>query len=355
MPSLDLMKPKHQPSGLRRRLSGLIGPVAIAGLLLFGSGLRAQEASMPLTDWLHEVQQAPLRHTYQGTLVIHVGSQVVSARVTHAMKGDLAVERVDVLSGEPRTSFRYGDQVITIWPDSKRWVSEERQDLGVFSGLSSSPLQSMTQYYNLRGVGADRMAGRDARVFEILPTDDLRWGYRIWRDAQTGLVLKMQTLSVDAERVLEQSVFSELNTEINIDADAIVQAMKPPAGFVTDIHEVQTVDPADWGLQLHAQPWGFYPTGAQLRKGQRQPLPQRPLQWAFSDGLASVSVFYEPAEAPFNEPVARAIRQGATHTLVREGGAARLTLVGEVPLRTLQRMADAFNLELQENVPNLKK
>ena len=76
-------------------------------------------------------------------------------------------------------------------------------------------------------LGQGRVAGFDADIVQLDPRDGLRFGYRIWSEKRTGLVVKTQTLD-DAGRVLEQAAFSELQL------DAPVQAAKlDPAALPT--------------------------------------------------------------------------------------------------------------------------
>ncbi|HEY0201575.1 MAG TPA: MucB/RseB C-terminal domain-containing protein, partial [Burkholderiaceae bacterium] len=67
------------------------------------------------------------------------------------------------------------------------------------------------------------------------------------------------------------------------------------------------------------------------------------VQWFFSDGLATVSLFVEPYE-PARHAQDRQFVMGATRTLMqRVAGNWWLTAVGEVPMNTLKMFAD--NLE----------
>jgi sigma-E factor negative regulatory protein RseB len=54
-------------------------------------------------------------------------------------------------------------------------------------------------------------------VVELNPRDKLRYGYRIWSEKKSGLVVKLQTLDVDG-RVLEQAAFSELQLDAPVQA-----------------------------------------------------------------------------------------------------------------------------------------
>ena len=66
------------------------------------------------------------------------------------------------------------------------------------------------------------------------------------------------------------------------------------------------------------------------------------LQWIFSDGLASVSLFIEVYERRRHGPEG-VMAMGATHTLAQrfpnKNGQWWLTAVGEVPAQTLQAFA----------------
>ena len=55
---------------------------------------------------------------------------------------------------------------------------------------------------------------------QLKPTDRLRFGYRIWSEKRTGLVIKTQTLDPSG-RVLEQTAFSELQLDAPVPAEAM--------------------------------------------------------------------------------------------------------------------------------------
>jgi sigma-E factor negative regulatory protein RseB len=58
----------------------------------------------------------------------------------------------------------------------------------------------------------------------------------------------------------------------------------------------------------------------------------------FSDGLASVSVFVEPAEAT-DKKLSGLSRMGAAHAFTVISGDQQVTAVGEVPPATVERIA----------------
>ena len=66
------------------------------------------------------------------------------------------------------------------------------------------------------------------------------------------------------------------------------------------------------------------------------------MQWIFSDGLASVSVFLESFDRQRHDKES-SLSMGATQTLSRQMGEFWLTVMGEVPMSTLRVFAG--NLE----------
>ena len=74
------------------------------------------------------------------------------------------------------------------------------------------------------------------------------------------------------------------------------------------------------------------------REGDGQVVGQSPMQWVFSDGLASVSLFIEPFD-PARHGSEKIAVMGATHSLTRRIGSFWVTAMGEVPQPTLLRFA----------------
>ena len=50
-------------------------------------------------------------------------------------------------------------------------------------------------------------------MVQLAPKDNLRFGYRIWSEKKSGLVVKVQTLDLEGN-VLEQAAFSELVLQV---------------------------------------------------------------------------------------------------------------------------------------------
>ena len=290
-----------------------------------------------VSEWLARMHDASRQRSYVGTFVVSSGNGTMSsARIWHACDGRRqVVERIENLTGERRTTFRRGDEVLTFLPESRTVLSEKRESLGQFPELLKQDESAIPEFYNARRVGADRVAGFDADIVQVLPKDNLRFGYRIWSEKKTGLVVKLQTVD-EAGRVLEQAAFSELQLDVPVRMDRLVQAMAVPDGWRVEKPDAVKTSAAAEGWGLRAPVAGFHPMSCYKRPSEGV------LQWIFSDGLASVSVFAESYDRDrhVQEGVFAA---GATHTLTRRVQDWWITVVGEVPPQTLKTFA--FSLQ----------
>src|SRR5450830_22015 len=83
-----------------------------------------------LNDWLMRMHEASRNRAYVGTFVVSSGGAMSSAKIWHVCEGNQQVERVETLTGAPRSIFRHNDQVVTFMPDQKVVRSEKRESLG---------------------------------------------------------------------------------------------------------------------------------------------------------------------------------------------------------------------------------
>jgi sigma-E factor negative regulatory protein RseB len=295
----------------------------------------AGQPALSLSNWLMRLHEASRRRAYMGTFVVSSGGQLSTARIWHVCDGRQQMERVESLSGTPRTTFRHNDQVITFTPDNKLAVVERRESLGLFPGLLQSGPATLEQYYALRQSGVDRVAGFEADVVQIEPRDGWRFAHRIWSEKKTGLALKLQTLDADGQ-VLEQAAFSELQLDAPVRMDKLAQMMAHTEGYRVETRQRQATTAQAEGWALRTPVPGFEPMSCQ-----RQELPDAPygVQWVFSDGLASVSLFIETYDRR-RHTQAGTMRMGATQVLAQRLHERRgdwwITAVGEVPPKTLQ-------------------
>ena len=296
-----------------------------------------------VSDWLMRMHEASRRRAYVGTFVVSAGGTMSSARIWHVCDGEQQMERVESLTGAPRSTFRRNDQVVTFLPESRVAVAEKRESLGLFPNLLHANDSSIAQFYGVRATGHERVAGFDADVLQLQPADRLRFGYRVWSEKKTGLVVKLQTLDRDGH-VLEQAAFSELQLDVPVSMSKLAQMMGNTDGYQVERPEMVKTTAAAEGWVLKQVVPGFKPMSCYKRlvsAAGGDANHASTLQWVFSDGLASVSLFVEAYDARRHvQPGAQAV--GATHMLTRRIGDWWLTVVGEVPQQTLVAFAQGL-------------
>jgi len=124
--------------------------------------------------------------------------------------------------------------------------------------------------------------------------------------------------------------------------DKLVKLMKDTRGYEVIKPALRKTTPEAEGWRLREAVAGFTPMSCHTRDADAASAPgQSPMQWVFSDGLASVSLFVEPYD-PQRHVREEQAKVGATHSVSRRVGEHWVTALGEVPVDTLKRFALAL-------------
>jgi len=316
-------------------VSLLIAVWAPQALAQSSSGGGSAKAVKPVSEWtvrewLERLHEASRQRAYAGTFVVSSGADMAVSKIWHVCDGVQQLERIETLTGSPRTTLRRNDEVLTFIPDQKLVLKERREALRLFPDLLRAPGQKIEAYYSARTVGSERVAGFDATVVEFLPKDGLRHAYRIWSERQTGLVVKMQTRNAEG-RVLEQVAFTELQLDAPVRMETLVRQMENTDGFQVIQPALRKTNPESQGWKLRSEVPGFQSMSSYSRLDAPN---HTAVQWVFSDGLASVSLFLETYD-PVRHTKERVVADGATHSVSRRVGDHWVTALGEVPVETL--------------------
>lgn len=339
---------------ISRTVAKSIAIALVAALATMASGQTApasvstvvgdeKAADINVSDWLKRLHDASRQRSFVGTFVVSAGSAFSSARIWHACDGTDQVERVESLTGAPRSTFRRNDQVVTFFPESRVAVTEKRESLGLFPNILQTDANTIASLYRVKAIGRDRVAGHEAEVTQLSPVDGWRYGYRVWTEKKSGLVVKLQTFNGDG-RVMEQATFSELQLGTPVSMAALTQMMGDTEGYRIEKTDLVKTTAAVEGWLMKAEVPGFKSLSCL-----RRPDPKRvdkshanTIQWVFSDGLATVSIFIEDYD-PLHHVQPGIWVLGATHTLKRRMAHWWLTVVGEVPPATLAAFAHGLD------------
>jgi sigma-E factor negative regulatory protein RseB len=294
--------------------------------------------------WLSQIHAAASRQNYQGTFVISGGGNVASARMAHFCEGSNQYERVESLDGQARNVYRNNDVVHTVWPASRIAVVEQRGLLTSFPALLQAGADRISDWYELQPAGEERIAGREAQVLVVKARDSYRYGYRLWSDKASRLLLRVDVLGERGD-VLETAAFSDVSVGVHSQPETVLQPMRRLEGYRVLRPAVRAtgLDAEGWTLRTMAP--GFRQVSCVRREmenaGDAEVTGSAPqvLQAIFADGLTYVSVFVEPYKPKQHvKPMLASI--GATQTLSLRQGEWWITVVGDAPAATLRIFAD---------------
>jgi sigma-E factor negative regulatory protein RseB len=290
--------------------------------------------------WLERMEQAVESLSYEGTFVHMVGTSMETMHVIHrSMDGEVS-ERLFSRDQPGREILRRNEKVTCIFADQRTVLVERRKGHRGTPLLGALPREDarVEQWYEFIEAGEGQKLGRPSTIIEIRPRDAYRYGHRLWLDQLTAMPLKIQVLD-PAGSAVEQIQFvsmtlpaeisdARLEPEVELDGFTWYEQDKlSPGGAADD-------PPAAWFVA--DPPPGFFMTESRVRG--LPGVPNLVEHLVYSDGLASVSLFVEPA-LDTGEELSGLSRIGAAHafTLVLNGH--QVTAVGEVPPVTVERFA----------------
>lgn len=286
------------------------------------------------------IHEAARRRNFQGTFVVSGGGSVSSARIAHYCDGTNQYERIESLDGQARHVFRHNDVVQTMWPASRVALVEQSQLLMSFPGLLQAGNDGIVEFYDVRNERADRVAGHGVDVLVLQPRDAYRYGYRLWAEKSSGLLLRADVLG-DKNETLETSAFSEVTIGVRPQPEHVLHAMKQLDGYKVARPTLTPTRLEDEGWQLNATVPGFRQVSCVKRAMDEAAAVPQVLQTILSDGLTHVSVFIEPYD-PLRHTRPMQASVGATQTLMGRKDGWWVTIVGDVPPATLRKFAMAL-------------
>jgi len=292
--------------------------------------------------WLERMNAALNQMTYQGTFVYVLGDAIDTLRVTHVADANGVREHITSLTGPSREVVRDADGV--------RWVQSADQPVLADSAFKPSFFPVVPPNadalvdgnYALKMGGNSRVAGYDTRQLQVVPRDNYRYGYSLWLERHSGLLLKWELLDSDRQPIA-RLMFTDIRLGSEVDAVELKRAERLK-NFATE----ESGLPAGRSGIVSRPRWlpERMPPGFELtahRVHDAAPRGRIFEHLVYSDGLAAVSVYVETREddADF-DPVVE--RHGTTHTYSKALDDVVVTVVGDVPALTVRTIGDSVGL-----------
>lgn len=314
--------------------------VLILSLTLLGTASFAESEAMKV---LERMGVAAKQLSYEGVFAYQTGKNLQSIRIIHRADEQGEVERLVSLNGSAREVIRTNDLVTCIFPEGKR-VHVNRRPLG--RGFPSDLLRrlgSATPYYEVVTGKDGRVADRKAGELIIKPIDNYRYGFRLWVDKKSNLLLKSELLAENGT-ILETFAFSMLELNKTI-PDSLLQPQISGKEMTwnrtepeTGINMATKQNSSKWLIAWLPEGFSLVAQQNRLKANNGASVEQR----VYSDGLSSVSVFIEKIRARHSH-----LHGGSTMGAVNAFGtilsAHFVTVVGEVPAKTVEKVGASIS------------
>jgi sigma-E factor negative regulatory protein RseB len=307
----------------------------LTGLLAAGASV-VQAQSPEALGWLRRIHDATHKLSYSGTFVYQNAGRSETSRITRFVEGADDIERLEVMDGVPREIVRTKDAVRCYLPGSRLVKVERRVDRSAersFPALLPDRLTALARHYDISLGEAQRISGFDCQAVVLTPRDSLRYGYRLYADTASGMLLRAVTVDAKGEQV-EQFTFTQLT--LGGVTREMVKPRHASRSWRVEDAGAAPASLAGWGLTSELP--GFQKV-VELRR--RLGESRAAGQVVYSDGLAAVSVFIESLEGR-SDPVRTGLASmGAIHIYTRQVANHMVTVVGEAPAASVQRIANA--------------
>ena len=315
-------------------------------LLLITVSIAACGAAIadPAMDWIQKMSDAMRNLNYRGNFVYLHEGQLESMEISHVRDSSGEKERLISLNGEAREVLRDNQNLICIWPSSRKVVVDNVRKNSFSPIFIPEDIARIEKSYEMKIYGKDRIAKMDTVVVQINPRDNLRYGMKFWINEANGLMMKSSLINEHGQEV-EQVMFTSI--ELFEGGETLVLdtiSQLDDSYTMIRFHSGDSSMPftVDNAWQLATPPGGFWRDSALKRKSPGSE--HFVQQMVYTDGLASLSVFIEIYSGG---TLAGSSSMGAVNAYIRILNDHSITAIGEVPAITVRQVAESITYQEQ--------
>ena len=306
-------------------------------ILLSVNTALADEKALNAFQWLSKMQQTMKSMNYQGTVAFLRNNKLDTMRYFHAVNEGIEQERLLSLNSPMREVLRTAGNVHCVFKDSNKAVIDHRPVSRSFIVDLPEDLTKKNHVYDFVLAGEQEVAMLPAQVIDIKPKDEFRYARKIWIGQQNFLPLKIEAYDFTGNTI-EQVMFTDLEIKKNLSFAEI--DMNADDLTVKHIHQsnLKTVAKADFKLENIPEAFKEVFFVKMQMHGSEKSVEHLLL----SDGFSSVSVYQEYQDKSISAGIQSA---GTVNSLVKMVGGFQFVVMGDVPVKTIQFIADGIKLK----------
>lgn len=287
--------------------------------------------------WLKRMSDAVHGQNYQGVFVYQRGDVIDTLRLIHRADEQGGRQRVTSMSGVPREIIRDGQDVTCYLPGRGHIRKAKTPYLKPLPFILTRDPLSLEAQFEFDVIGDGRVIDHSAKIIELVPKTPYQYGYRLWIDEQTGLVLRSDLIDEEGN-IRERVAFTSLDLQDSI-SDQDLQPGPQVQSMIKEGVAVQATTGDQNGLAVGVFPLGYHLAARTMR--QIGPDQVEVEHLVLTDGLATVSIFID------HHPLREDMLEGATDTGRGYAYGAyvdgqHVTVIGEVPQAAVVRIARQY-------------
>ena len=293
---------------------------------------RVADAQADGAQWFAKMQQALRQLNFDASFVHARGERIEPYRWVHGVSDNgVEIEMLAGMNGPEYRALRHNDLVSYYHALGSPYTMRSTIVDGPVPSGFFQPLERINSVYHVISVGGDRIMDRNAQHIRVVARDRQRYGYSLWVDRESGMLLRSATLSMNGD-VLEQIQLTSLfvSEQFNENLQELKNVARPP---VIDDRSNRRPVQGTWAV-------GWLPEGFELLRSNSHRMAvtgQAADYFLYSDGLAKVSIYI----SRHNDTPQSFQIEGAESLFSAHLNGHQVTVVGGLPLATVQRIAQS--------------
>ncbi len=299
----------------------------------------AEEIAADARQLLEKMSLAMKELSFQGTVAFFKDGRLDTMRYIHANDKGREQERLLSLNSPMREVIREAGKVSCVFKDTDKIVVNHHPVSASFLVDLPDDFSELSNVYEFSFSEDESVAMRPAFVVKIQAKDEFRYGRKIWVDKQHFLPLKVEIYDFSG-KTLEQVVFTDLRID---NQSSLVNVNELLAkGSISHIHELDLSPYGQADFEIVNLPPQFdvvffMPMRSEENKKKIDHL-------MLSDGFSSISLY---RELKTDDMQVGFESLGAVNSFTHLIGDVQITVMGEVPKKTVQSIAEGIKFKSQ--------
>ncbi len=284
---------------------------------------------------LVKMAEAINKGNFSASFVVVKGNNMEPYKWLHGHHEGEELEHLSLLNGAGLEIVRINDKVTYFEPQSAPYSLNASHISGPIPEIFFEDITALEKSYRFILGGKGRVAGRPAQLVRIESKDQFKFNYWLWVDTESSLILKSAYVNQSGE-ALEQLQFTHVAMTENAAKELLVMSKRtfPPAIPASEQKTSKSIK-GNWQI-------GWLPEGFNLLKSDRHNLNlnnELADYYLYGDGLVEVSVF---VQRPLpGKRLGGPLSSGATSIFVYNAAGFDVSVVGNVPTKTAQAIAES--------------